>query len=98
MTTPTTTKKPARMAAKKAAPKQATTATKITWRTTGEKDARGQAEGVGMCADREYKITGADNCWKATVTVGSKTTTLGENLKSGGAAWTACVRHNKSAA
>ncbi|MFZ0225698.1 hypothetical protein [Mycobacterium sp.] len=63
-----------------------------------EPDAKGQAEGTGVCGERTHRITGSGDCWKATVKVGSgKTTALGENLKSGKAAWAKCVGHNRSA-
>lgn len=70
-------RKPAPKApAKKAAPKAQTATTKITWKNDGEPDAKGQAEGTGVCGERTY---------------------LGENLKSGKAAWAKCVEHNRSA-
>ena len=94
--TTTTAKKPA--PAKKAAPKAPpVAASKITWRNDGEKDAKGQAEGTGTAGDRTYRITGSGETWKATVKIGTKTTVLGENLKSGKAAWAKCVEHNRSA-
>ncbi len=70
----------------------------ITWKNLGEKNEKGECEGVGTADGREYRIMRDGDCWKATVKVGSKTTTLGENLKSGGAAWSKCVEHNKKAA
>jgi hypothetical protein len=90
-------KAPAKAPAKKAAPKATA---KITWKNHGEKDAKGQCEGTGTCGDRTYQITGSGESWKATVQVGkgSKPSVLGENLKSGGAAWRKCVDHNKGRA
>jgi hypothetical protein len=94
----TPAKAPAKAPAKKAPAGNTPVATKIAWKLDGEKDAKGQAEGTGTCGDREYRITGKGDSWKATVKQGGKTTTIAENVKSGKAAWQKCVDHNKSAA
>src|SRR4051812_20536588 len=106
MTSTTSTKTPAQKPARKApaktaakAPaKKATTeaAPKIRWTPNGEKDKSGNRPAVGVCGDREYAITGADDAWKATVKVGGKTTVLAENV-GGKAAWSKCVKHNTEA-
>ncbi|MFZ0714783.1 hypothetical protein [Mycobacterium sp.] len=92
-------KAPAKTPAKKAPAKPKVASTKITWTNDGEKDAKGQAPGTGVCGDRTYNITGSGENWKCTVQIGkAKPEVLGENLKSGGAAWRKCVDHNKGRA
>jgi hypothetical protein len=93
---PAPAKAPARKApAKKAAAKSST---KIRWTADGEKDAKGDCPATGTVGDRTYKITkAADGTWKATVKVGSKTTVVAENAKTGRACWAACVKDAKSA-
>jgi hypothetical protein len=89
-------KKAPAKAAKKAA---ATASTKIRWTADGEKDAKGDCPATGTVGDRTYKITkAADGSWKATVKVGTKTTVVIENAKSGKIAWSRCVADAKGAA
>jgi hypothetical protein len=73
------------------------TPTKISWKTTGEKDAHGDAPATGTAGDRTYAIVKAGDGWKATVKQGSKTTVLAENA-SGKTAWAKCVAHSKAVA
>jgi hypothetical protein len=109
MTTPTNA--PAKAPAKKAGPAKAaakapakkvpaTAATKISWTNQGEKNERGECEGIGTAGDREYKILAGTDGGKftASVTVDKgKPTVLIENV-SGKVAWAKCVAHNKAAA
>jgi hypothetical protein len=93
-------KKPApakKAPAKAPAKKPAATAAKIAWKTQGEKDAKGNAPATGTADGRTYAITGSGQKWTATVKVGTKTTTLAENV-SAKTAWQKCVSHNRSAA
>jgi hypothetical protein len=88
-----------RAPAKKAPAKSKVAASKITWTLDGEKDANGSAEGTGVCANRQYRITRNGDGWKVTVKVGNaKPTVIAENAKSGHAAWQQAVNHNKKAA
>lgn len=84
----------------KAAPKKQagdkTAVAKLTWKNLGEKNEKGECEGVGTADGREYRIMRDGDAFKATVKVGGKTTVLAEGV-SGKTAWQKCVDHNKSA-
>jgi hypothetical protein len=91
---------PAKAPAEPAPKKQAgdkTAVAKITWKNLGEKNEKGECEGVGTADGREYRIMRNGDAFKATVKVGGKTTVLAEGV-SGNAAWQKCVAHNRSAA
>lgn len=88
---------PAKAPAKKAPAKVSTPATKITWKNQGEKNEKGECEGVGTADGREYRITRDGDAFKATVKVGGTTTVLAEGV-SGKTAWQKCVAHNQGAA
>ena len=92
---PAPTKAPAKAAPKKQAGDK-TAVAKITWKNLGEKNEKGECEGVGTADGREYRIMRDGDAFKATVKVGGKTTVLAEGV-SGKTAWQKCVDHNKSA-
>jgi hypothetical protein len=84
----------------KAPAKKAPARPTIKWSPEGEKNERNEyPSSTGTCGAAEYKIVRQpDGSFKATVKVGTKTTTLAEKAKSGNAAWKACVAHSRSAA
>jgi hypothetical protein len=92
--------KRAHPAGKKAPAKAPAKRASIAWSPVGEKNERNEYDrSVGRFGDAEYLITRQpDGSFRASVKRGGKTTTLGEGLKSGRAAWAACVRHAKAAA
>ena len=93
MTATTSRKAPA----KKAAPKAAPTPQHLRWvfpEGIENKLATGQ---TAVSADTEYAIKpAAEGKWQATAERGGKTTVLVE-AGSFGAAYNACIKHNKSA-
>jgi hypothetical protein len=91
---------PAKAPAEPAPKKQAgdkTAVAKIAWKNLGEKNEKGECEGVGTADGREYRIMRDGDAFKATVKAGGKTETLAENV-SGKTAWQKCVAHNKGLA
>ncbi|MGO9032232.1 hypothetical protein [Mycobacterium sp.] len=91
---------PAKAPAEPAPKKQAgdkTAVAKITWKNLGEKNEKGECEGVGTADGREYRIMRDGDAFKATVKLGGKTTAQAEGV-SGKTAWQKCVAHNKGVA
>ena len=71
--------------------------TKITWTPSEDRDEKGDCESVGVSDDRTYTIARSGDTWTATVKQGRKSVVLAEGVKTGRAAWSKCVAHNKSA-
>jgi hypothetical protein len=70
-------KAPAKAPAKKAAP--VPTGSKLRWTLDGERDSKNRVAQTAVASDgAKYVISGADDVWKATVTVDGKSTVLAE--------------------